>query len=159
MRLLLVRHGQTSWNDSGRAQGHTDIPLDPTGLDQAEKLAEALEDYPFDRILTSDLSRSFQTAKAVADACGVPLETRLDLRERCFGEWEGLPFGTVTKNIHQRAEGLGISAQEVRPPGGESFQDVWDRLDPLERALRKSEDTTAVVSHGGALSIVLAKLL
>ncbi|MDR3692525.1 MAG: histidine phosphatase family protein [Fimbriimonas sp.] len=159
MRLLLVRHGQTSWNDSGRAQGHTDIPLDPVGMDQARRVGEALADYPIERIITSDLVRSRDTAKAVADATGANLEVRIDLRERCFGEWEGLPFTAVTQNLQDRAATHGISAQEVRPPSGESFLDVWDRLEPLHTDLRQAEGLIAVVSHGGSLSILLAKLL
>lgn len=159
MRLLLVRHGQTSWNDSGRAQGHTDIPLDPTGLEQAQKVGEAFAQYPVDRIITSDLIRSYETAKAISDAAGVPLESRSDLRERCFGEWEGQPFPVVTNNLYERAQSTGKSAQEVRPPGGESFLDVWERLESVVLDLNRSRDTIVVVSHGGALSILLARLL
>ena len=159
MRLILVRHGQTSWNDSGRAQGHTDIPLDSTGQEQAAQLGEAFQGMVIDRLLSSDLTRSIQTAEQVGVATGQPLETLKDLRERCFGEWEGLSFSTVSANLYERATKHGISAQEVRPPNGESFLDVWHRLNPICEQLGSADGTVVVVSHGGALAILLAKLL
>ncbi len=159
MRLLLVRHGQTSWNDSGRAQGHTDILLDPTGLEQARLIGDSFSSGIVNRVLSSDLNRSLETARCIALASGIELEIRQDLRERCFGEWEGLPFSEVSKNLYERAQGLGTSQQEVRPPAGESFLDVWSRLDAVHDELRDSNDDIAIVSHGGALSLLLAKLL
>jgi len=159
MRLFLVRHGQTSWNISGRAQGHTDISLDPTGLDQAAKVGNAFLDLPVDRIITSDLARSVETAEPISRATGIPLELRQDLRERTFGEWEGLPFTEVIGKLREKAELAGISPQEVRPPGGESFRDVWDRLEPFYQMLRQSEGSIVVVSHGGSLSVLAAKLI
>ena len=62
MRLYLVRHGQTDWNVQKRAQGHTDRPLDETGLQQAKLVGNAFLDLPVQRILTSDLIRAKQTA-------------------------------------------------------------------------------------------------
>ena len=159
MRLILVRHGQTSWNDSGRAQGHTDIPLDSTGREQALKLGMAFHGEIVDRIFTSDLIRSSETAMAISNVTQVPLETRTYLRERCFGDWEGLPFYEVTKNLADAAERHNKSAQEVRPPNGESFKDVWDRLDFVLNDLKESDGTTVIVSHGGSLSLLLAKLI
>ncbi|HYF00177.1 MAG TPA: histidine phosphatase family protein, partial [Planctomycetota bacterium] len=129
MPLYLVRHGQTAWNELGRAQGHTDIPLDERGRRQAQALGEAFRRLPLDRILTSDLARAYQTAEAVAHATGVSLEVRPELRERGFGEWEGSPFADVGAWILARAQSDGIPFLECRPPGGEAFADVWTRLD------------------------------
>lgn len=159
MRLYLVRHGQTAWNNSGRAQGHTDISLDLEGVEQSRRLAFAFEGVLVDLVLSSDLARSVETAMPLAKAVGVPLVKRADLRERSFGEWEGLPFTEVNNRLREKAEKSGISPQEVRPPGGESFLDVWNRLDAVVAMLKQSEDTTVVVSHGGALSLLLAKLI
>jgi len=159
MRLFLIRHGQTSWNISGRAQGHTDISLDPTGLDQAAKLGRYFSDISIDRLLTSDLARSKETATSISESTGIPMELRGDLRERGFGQWEGLPFAEVTSLIHQQALAKEISAQTIRPPGGESFADVWTRLDPVYDLLCETDETVVVVSHGGALSLLAAKLI
>jgi probable phosphoglycerate mutase len=159
MRLYLVRHGQTSWNNIGRAQGHTDISLDSEGVEQAAKLASAFEGVIVDRVVSSDLARSVETATPVAKAVGVPLRLMPELRERGFGQWEGMMFPEVTTRIQERANALGISNQEVRPPNGESFLDVWNRLDSVYEMLKESDETTIVVSHGGALSLLLAKLI
>lgn len=159
MRLYLVRHGQTAWNNIGRAQGHTDVSLDPEGLEQAALLADAFEGVIVDRVLSSDLARSVETAAPLAKTVGVPLKLVRDLRERSFGEWEGLMFPEVTSRLCQKAEELGITNQEVRPPGGESFLDVWNRLDSVCDMLTLSDETTVVVSHGGTLSLLLAKLI
>ena len=159
MRVLLVRHGQTSWNIIGRAQGHTDIPLDPTGLVQAARLGDSFLDRPVDRILTSDLTRCLETAGPISESTRTKLEPRKDLRERCFGEWEGMQFAEVGALMQEKALKANTSAQHIRPPGGESFQDVWERLDPVCRLIEESDDTIVIVSHGGALSILLAKLL
>jgi broad specificity phosphatase PhoE len=159
MRLYLVRHAQTSWNNSGRAQGHTNISLDLEGLEQARKLALSFSGVLVDQVISSDLARSVETAEPLAKSLGVSLKTCKELRERGFGEWEGLPFWDVNSRIQERALAAGISPQEVRPPGGESFLDVWNRLDPVYQLLQKTDDTVVVVSHGGALSLLLARLI
>ena len=159
MRLYLVRHGQTSWNTIGRAQGHTDIPLDPVGLEQASNLRQAFEGVRVDRILCSDLSRCLETALPISEATQTPLEARKDLRERGFGEWEGKMFNEVSALLATEAELAGVSAQQIRPPGGESFEDVWARLDAVQQLLLDTRDHIVVVSHGGALSLLLAKLI
>lgn len=159
MRLYLVRHGQTSWNIGGRAQGHTNISLDPTGLDQARLVGRAFEGVQVDRILCSDLARCTETAEPISRALGLPFEPRRDLRERAFGEWEGNRFADVSSQLMERAQAAGISAQQVRPPGGESFEDVWLRLEPLHEWLKSTDDSVAIVSHGGTLSILLARLI
>src|SRR4051812_36304655 len=99
MRLYIVRHGQTAWNAEERAQGHTDIPLDETGLKQAEFLGDMLAEEPIESVLTSDLQRSAQTARFIAQRLGVTIEQTPLLRERTFGEWEGLPYAEVGRRL------------------------------------------------------------
>jgi broad specificity phosphatase PhoE len=159
MRLLLVRHGQTSWNILGRAQGHTDIDLDPTGLEQAERLAQAYKKARIDRILSSDLQRCLQTVGPLSAATGIPIEARQDLRERGFGEWEGLDFTVVAERIADAALEKEISRQAVRPPGGESFHDVWNRLDRVMSEIHNEDGTMLVATHGGTASILMARLM
>ena len=151
MRLFVARHGQTAWNIGGRAQGHTDIPLDETGMSQARALARALEGVPIERVVSSDLQRARQTAEAL----GLSVETRHELRERSFGEWEGRHYLDVIEAL----EALGPDRLTVRPPGGESFADVWDRLDAIVAELRAESQTTLVVCHGATKAVLLARLL
>jgi broad specificity phosphatase PhoE len=155
MKLFIVRHGQTSWNIAGRAQGHADIPLDPTGQAQAAALARAFEGVHLDRVISSDLLRARETAEAF----GRPVETRVDLRERSFGEWEGRDYNTVMSDLEARAEASGLTRLLVRPPGGESFEDIWHRIGPFVEELKQAQDNTLVVCHGAMKAVLLARLV
>lgn len=159
MRVLLIRHGQTAWNAEQRAQGQTDIPLDEEGREQARLLAEGLDDQPLARVLSSDLQRAFMTAEVLARPRNLTLEARPDLRERAFGQWEGVPFLEIRKRFTEEAMLAGLERSRIRPPGGESQQDVWNRLDPVVADLRATLESTAVVTHGGTCALLLARLL
>ena len=157
MRLFLVRHGQTAWNFEQRAQGHFDTELDATGRRQAIEVAQALSEKRIERVLSSDLKRSVQTAEPIARAVKLPLELTKLLRERSFGSMEGQPYDEVRASIEAKAVHLGVPTYEAKIDGGESLQDVWKRLDPVIEGLDHRD--TVVVSHGGALGLLLAKLI
>src|SRR5579863_2759015 len=160
MRVFLVRHGQTAWNEAGIAQGHTDIPLDNTGLLQAEAIATELGSVRIGRVLSSDLERAAQTATPLAAALGQPVETTHLLRERSFGGWEGLPYGEITVQFQAVAQEVGGDVNMVRAPeGGESFADLWDRLDAIVADLWDERQNAVVVTHGGTCAVLLARLL
>ncbi|MFC4808509.1 histidine phosphatase family protein [Paenibacillus sp. GCM10023250] len=92
MRIGLIRHGQTAWNELGKIQGQTDIPLNQEGIRQAQALASRLTTEPmkWDAIIASDLMRARQTAQIIAEALGIPLlEPDARLRERYYGDVEG----------------------------------------------------------------------
>src|SRR5437868_9037647 len=88
--ILLIRHGETLWNQQARMQGQHDSPLTTLGLQQARQLARRLKDIPFTALYSSDLGRAHQTARYVADETGHAIVTEPDLRERSFGIFEGL---------------------------------------------------------------------
>lgn len=155
MRLFLIRHGQTEWNSNGRAQGHTDIDLDETGRHQAALLGERFYEEPISAILTSDLKRARNTAQPISDATGAPLEVLPDLRERCFGDWEGKPFAEIAAGMAASQFGR----FDFCPPGGESFEMVWDRITPIFKRIWNASEPLAVVTHGGTLSLLLARML
>ncbi|MEA2553861.1 MAG: 2,3-bisphosphoglycerate-dependent phosphoglycerate mutase [Fimbriimonadaceae bacterium] len=159
MRLYLVRHGQTAWNAEEKAQGHTDIPLDETGLRQASCLATFCEDLPIKLVLTSDLQRSLKTAEAVAQHIGARVESTPLLRERTFGEWEGLPYVEVGKMFGEAAEKGLTSLYEACPPGGESLAMAWNRVKAITERLATEPENTLVVSHGGVCALMLAQLI
>lgn len=91
MRLGWVRHGVTSWNQAGKIQGTTDIPLSAEGERQARLLADRLSREPavWDGIVSSDLKRASKTAEILAERLQVPLLLDERLRERSFGSAEG----------------------------------------------------------------------
>ena len=151
-RIHIVRHGQTEWNIQGLAQGHTDIPLDAIGLEQALRVGASFIGHPIDRIISSDLIRARATAEAIAVNLGLEIEIRPYLRERGFGDFEGRPFVEFRDKFSSDPVGL-------RPPNGESFVDVWDRLDPVRESLLQSSGETVVVSHGGTGSLLVAKMI
>lgn len=159
MRLYLVRHGQTAWNAEERAQGHTDVPLDETGARQARCVADSFRDVALDRILTSDLQRSLKTAEMVAHTTGAPLEITTLLRERAFGEWEGLHYHEFAALMGKaRDEGL-HSVYEVCPPGGESMQEAWNRVKQITDRMFATHERTLIVSHGGVCALMLSQLI
>ncbi|MHB8634835.1 MAG: histidine phosphatase family protein [Fimbriimonadaceae bacterium] len=160
MRVYLVRHGQTAWNEAGIAQGHTDIPLDEIGLLQAEAVAGDLAAVRVGRILTSDLQRAAKTAEPLARALKQPAEATSLLRERCFGSWEGMPYGDITAQFQAVAIDVGSDVNLVRAPGGgESFADLWDRLDAIVAELWDARQNVVVVTHGGTCAVLLARLM
>lgn len=159
MRLYLVRHGQTDWNVQKRAQGHTDRPLDDTGLLQAKRVGKAFLDLPVERILTSDLKRAHETAVEISHRTKVPLEVMPSLRERGFGQWEGQNFAEIAIRFGFEADFRGVTRNEVTPPGGESFVEVWDRLVAVVADVKSRNENTAIVAHGGTCSLLMAMFL
>ncbi|MEZ0325597.1 MAG: histidine phosphatase family protein [Fimbriimonas sp.] len=160
MRLFVVRHGQTAWNLEGRAQGHTDIPLDDIGLDQARALAAGFEaEVEITKVFTSDLLRASQTAQTLADRLRADLIARVELRERSFGDFEGKTFARFGPKLVQLAKDQGIHQMHVTPPNGETWQQVWDRLEPFTNELRNMQENCVVVTHGGTGSLLMAQLV
>ena len=164
MRLGLVRHGQTAWNVQQLAQGHTDTPLDETGLAQAREIANAVRtawsDGPAPLFLTSDLQRAATTAEIMAAAWPeANLHSTPDLRERCFTPYEGRPWREMRDWIYAESERTGIPLEDVRSEGGESIRDVFHRVSRVADGLTDHSGPVIVVSHGVALSLFLARCL
>lgn len=145
-RLLVVRHGQSEWNASGRWQGHADAPLDRTGELQAAEAAEVLG--AFDAIWSSDLGRAHRTAQIIAALHGVgPVVVDARLRETDVGPWEGL--------THQEVEQgwPGYLAERRRPDGFEPYEHAAARVMAAlaDIATAHAGGEVLVVSHGGVI--------
>ena len=89
MKIYLVRHGETDWNQAGRLQGQTDIDLDAQGFAQAAGAAERLKEVPFEIAFCSPLIRARHTAETIVGERKITLTTDERLRELNFGPWEG----------------------------------------------------------------------
>ncbi len=164
MRLFLVRHGQTDWNVEQRAQGAVDRPLDETGERQTTALAEAFVRMgeggePVARVVSSDLRRSGDTAAAIADACGAELLLEPLLRERSFGTMEGRTYAELRAFFDRESGGDPARRNHVRPPGGESFADLWARLLLALPGILAGPPGQVLVSHGGTSALLCAMLL
>jgi len=146
-QILLVRHGQSTWNAEGRWQGTEDPPLSTLGVRQARHAARHLG--TFDAVWSSPLERAFVTAAIIADELGIgPVQTDDDLRERHAGEYQGL----TRPEIEHRFPGYLVEG--LRPPGWEADDHVLERAaGALARiALAVGPGGTALaVSHGGVI--------
>lgn len=147
-RLLLLRHGQTELSVGRRYSGHGDPELTDLGHAQAAGAAKRLAGRgDVDVVLTSPLRRARQTAAAVAEATGAPIEERPGLIETDFGTWEGLTFGEARdRDPELHARWLG--SQDVAPPGGESFAQVGERV--------RAERDAVLAAHPGATVVVVS---
>jgi len=157
-RILAIRHGETAWNVDTRLQGHLDIPLNETGLLQAERLACALAGREaIDAIYASDLSRARHTAEAIGRVTGQPVRTHVGLRERHFGVFQGLTFAEVEHQLPEQAIQWRKRVPDWTPPGGgESLLRLHQRIvDTVqELAAQHTGQQIVLVAHGGVLDIL-----
>lgn len=159
-QLLLLRHGQTELSVGRRYSGRGDPELTPLGHAQAAGAAQRLAARGVDLVLTSPLRRARQTATAVAEAADVPLEEREGLIETDFGAWEGLTF-TEARDLDPELHGRWLGAQDVAPPGGESFVQVAQRVAAERAAVLDAYPglTVVVVSHVTPIKMLLRDAL
>ncbi|MCE4557204.1 histidine phosphatase family protein [Roseateles cellulosilyticus] len=152
-RLLLIRHGETAWNRETRIQGHTDIPLSPLGLAQAERLAEALADEPLAALYASDLTRARQTAEALARVHELPIHFDAALRERAFGRFEGLSWSEIDAQFPDDAARWRRREPDFAVGGGESLHQFSARCvaAACRAAAAHPGQSIALVAHGGVL--------
>jgi probable phosphoglycerate mutase len=151
-RLLLWRHGQTAWNAADRVQGQLDIDLSEVGRTQAEAAAARLAERHPDLIVASDLRRAADTAAALAATTGLDVTHDARLRERHYGEWQGLTNPEITVRWPEASERwrAGFPVPEF---GMEDLDEVGKRMaDALQDVSAANPGGTIVVaSHGSAI--------
>jgi probable phosphoglycerate mutase len=152
-RILAVRHGETAWNVDTRIQGHLDVPLNDTGRWQAQRMGAALADETLDAIYASDLSRAHETALALSHTVGVAVQTEPGLRERHFGEFQGLTFNEIEQRWPESALRWRRRDPSFGPAGGETLTGFYARVVETATTLaeRHRGQTIALVAHGGVL--------
>ena len=149
-KVYFTRHGETVWNVENKICGMTDSPLTEKGRAQARELGEKLRTsgLRIDEILYSPLSRAADTARAIAEATGIPARCEPRLREQCFGRYEGTP---------RDGEEFRISKTHFadRYSGGESMMQMAQRIYNLLDELRADTDKTyLLVAHNGIARVV-----
>jgi glucosyl-3-phosphoglycerate phosphatase len=161
-RVVLWRHGRTAHNAGARLQGQSDIPLDEVGVWQAETAAEALAArYRPTRIIASDLGRAHATALALSARVGLPVQTDVRVRERSFGEWEGMTSAEIAERWPEQ-HAAWVSGREPERVGAETRAEVLARMVEAvteQAAALDREDTLVVVSHGAAIALGVIGLL
>lgn len=160
--IYFVRHGETDWNLQDRVQGHTDIPLNATGITQAIDLSQLLASVPFSAAFSSDLSRAQQTAELILKPRSLPVMISPALRERSAGALEGAerkkleegirPFLLSEKALNQESYFHSVWHPEVETLHS-VFKRVTDFLFPL--VINHPGQPLLVVSHGGVLRSLL----
>ena len=153
--FYFVRHGESEGNAARIFTGQTDSPLTARGRQQAAAVAEALAKVKFDRIISSDLSRTRDTAETIARQHGISVEVVPELREIDVGERTGKTFDETAGMPGWNDDGF------VSWPGGETLDQVLARtLGAIGRLTRESPGKTIlVVGHGGVNRILLSHFL
>lgn len=164
MRVLLARHGETPWNAEGRYQGQRDIPLSPTGIEQAQALGERLAGVHIDRAVASPLVRAQLTAVLALGERSSMLQLDEGLREIGHGDWEGLLASEIRERDPQLLGAWRDLPESVLMPGegGESIGHVLERAWPaFERACAGlgDDDTLLVVAHDAVNRVLLCRVL
>lgn len=160
MSLYFVRHGATAARP-GQIVGHTDVLLSDAGRSEADAFAGALAGAwasPPPRLVTSDLTRAWQSAEPLAGRWGVQPERDARLREVDFGEWEGRTWGEVERQHAGAFAAWMTDWVEARPPGGESFAMLRERVGRWLATVDPGEPTL-VVAHAGAIRALLCTAL
>jgi broad specificity phosphatase PhoE len=158
MRLLLVRHAQTTWNSDGRVQGSYDAPLSELGERQSSRVAARLSREPLEAAYASTLQRTWRTAEIALAGRGLPVTRDPAWCEAAYGEWEGRTWGEIQALDPARAARRRADPANVAPPGGESFLDLQRRIVARIEGLRRRHDdgVVLVVTHGGPLRVLAA---
>lgn len=160
-RVVLWRHGRTTYNATARFQGQLDVPLDEVGVAQARRSAEVLALLPPARLVTSDLTRAAWTLAVLAELTHLPTHVDEDLREVHAGQWQGHGHADIAARWpEQYADWRG--GVDVRIGGGETRSEVGRRVaGAVERHAAATPDGgTAVLStHGGAARAGILTLL
>jgi len=155
-RIIAIRHGETDWNVATRIQGSTDIALNATGQWQAQRAAEALREEQIDSIYSSDLSRAFDTAAAIARHHSLTVTPSESLRERRFGHFEGLSWQEIEDQYPADALAWRSRVPTFTPAGGESLIMLRERVQNAlsDIASRHLGQHILIATHGGVLDAI-----
>lgn len=148
--LCIVRHGQTDWNSKRLVQGHQDIPLNDEGKRQAFEISEQLKQHQFSAVFSSDLSRAKETAEIITRFHRLAIEINPELRERYFGEYEGVLWDEIEK-LKDATGGWSL-------PTVESNEQMERRVQQFLTTVVKrfQGQHVLVVTHGGVLHTIFS---
>ena len=159
-RLILIRHGETEANHSGRFAASDDIPLTEAGRRQTRDLAVRLAvEFRADTLLSSSYLRARQTAELIGEHLGLQTRVVNGIQERNFGCLRGQPYRCMGERMMADPAYDVTRPWSWSPPDGESLDQVRARvIAALEAACAPSARDTIVVSHGAVIQAVCAHL-
>lgn len=159
-RIVLWRHGQTDWNLVNRFQGHSDISLNQTGIEQARRAAPLLFGLRPSKIISSDLIRAKQTAEELANLSKLPIHIDPGLRETNGGKWEGRTGAENRADDYEKFVNWLDGNDEPAGDFGERRSEIALRaVTAIEKALDQDTETLVAVTHGGTARIIIGKML
>ena len=150
-QIVLVRHGETEWSQSGQHTSFTDLPLTLNGEKQAKSLCESLKSWEFTLVETSPRKRAVRTAE-LAGFKGRAIEDS-DLAEWNYGAYEGMTTAEI------RITDPGWTVFGKTPPGGESATEVAIRCDRLIAKIRATSGDSLLFAHSHVLRVLIARWL
>src|SRR5438270_3933958 len=158
-RLFLVRHAQSTWNETDRVQGQADPPLSELGREQARRLADRLGRRRWAGFYTSDLKRAAQTAQPVAAVLEMQPVVMSELREIHLGAWEGLTKEEIVERYPGQWEQWTSEPNYDAVPGGEGAAAFEQRAAAViaEIMSRHESGDVLVVTHGGVIQVALGQ--
>lgn len=162
MKVYLVRHGQTDWNNEFRLQGSKDIELNKTGIEQAEKVGARLANSNIKKIYSSNLKRALKTAEVINKYINTDIIIKEDIQEMNLGEWEGKRWGDIQIEYAEYLKRWFEHIDRCPSPGGESYNDLKKRAFSVMNEIVKNEleaEEVLIVSHGAVIKTILCSIL
>ncbi len=159
--IYLIRHGQTAWNKEEIFRGRTDVPLDETGLRQAELAGEYFKGLKIHAIYSSPLARAWQTAQMIAGPHSLRVQPLEGIIDMSFGNWEGHPHEEIKKMDPETYRLWRAEPHRARLPGGESLEEVRVRaMAAVEEVIQSNLGKALVlVSHRVVNKVVICGVL
>jgi alpha-ribazole phosphatase len=159
-KIYLLRHGTIQFFERKTFIGQSDVPLSQAGIEQAEAWQEYFQKKLPKKIFCSDLKRCVLTAKIVAGPFPERICIKKELREISLGRWEGVAMEDIQKKFPRQWELRGNNLKGFRPPEGESFSDLSQRVLPTFYTLcENTPGDILIASHAGVIRVILADVL
>ena len=161
LKIILIRHGKTSWNGNWKIQGHSNVELSPEGIAEAELLAANFPLPTVDAIYSSDLNRAKSTAEILAKRFNLPVFTMPEIREVHFGDWEGKTLAEMQLIDPVNCENFFRNPEALQIKNAEKFSQVQQRaMNGIKKIIAAhSTGNIVVVAHGAINRTILCSIL
>lgn len=152
--LFLLRHGRRIPDEVWRYTGRRHVDLSEEGREQARQWSRILNGAGIEAVHASPLKRCLESARIIAAGLGLPVNEDPGLLEMDLGEWEGLSREEVSRVYPGGFEERGRKIVDYRPPGGESFRDLFKRVRPVAEEFLNGGKRTLAVTHAGVIRVL-----
>ena len=161
LNLYFLRHGETTYSQSGDFCGETNAELTPEGVKMAEAFGDMYQKLKWEAVYASPMKRTVATAKPFCDATGIDMQLRDGLREGSYGEWEGKSKEFAQENYTENYINWLTEPAWNAPKGGETSVDIANRSMPVIAEIQEKhpEGNVLLVSHKATIRIMLCSLL